>query len=202
MDKKTITVIATILISSMSIATIAFAQKQETKPFCVGEGCIIPTYPPKPIYPEITLAQGVAVHKTALKTEPVVFLIVKYRGDSSTYLFLDNDLYRMTEINRVDDWDSGTKIFQYKADNGEIMTVVIQHFDSYGFVSVSADFQNYLITFEPIYKYSPRPITGQTEILKEMIGYEQIAKKLTQRTGINIGDIFGGSAKPIEEWTK
>ena len=201
MDKKIIAGVATVLISSMSIATIVFAQKQETKSFCVGGGCIIPPYPSRPKYPDITLAQGVAVDKTNLETEPVVFLIVKYRGDSNTYLFLDNEFYKLTEVNKIDDWESGTKIFQYKADNGDIMTVVIQHFDSYGFVSVSANFQNYLITFEPIYKYrsGPMPATGAIKGIPE---YEQIAKKLTQKVGINISDIFSGNAGQIEEWTK
>jgi hypothetical protein len=203
MNKKIIAIIIVIIMTSMSATTIALAQ-QETKSLCIGTKCVIPPYSPRQVYPDITLARGVAVDKNNLDTESVIFLIVKYNGETSMYLFINNDFYKMTEITNNNNWNTETRIFQYKSNDDSILTVVIQHFDSYGFVSVSGDFKNYIIAFEPIYKNGSRPMTTNQEgdILKEIPTYETISKKLNQRTGIVIDDILKSETQPIKEWVE
>ena len=186
-------IILAILLCSVSGATLVMASNSELKT------SIIPY--PKPKYPDVKIAKGVAVDKYTLETEPVVFMIMNYRGEVSTYSFIDGKFYEMTEIQRSGSWDTGTKVFKYKAHDGSIMTVVIQNFDSYNIVSISADFKNYLINFEPIYNYGSRPLQATETIgITEKSVYEEIVKKMKQVSGINIEDIFSKPAGQITEW--
>jgi len=205
MKKKIAAILIAILLCSVSGASIVLAkQEQESKGIgCIGDTCIIPSYPPRPKYPDVKIAKGVAVNKYTSETEPVVFLIMNYNGQISTYLFIDGNFYEMTEIERSGSLETGTKVFKYKANDGNIMTVVIQHFDSYNVVSISADFKDYLINFEPIYEYGPRPLsqTESTGVIEQPV-YKEIVKKLKQTSGINIEDIFSKSASQVTEWVE
>jgi hypothetical protein len=204
MKKKITAILVAILLCSVSGAGIVFA-KQETESKgigCIGDKCIIP-YPSRPIYPDVKIAKGVAVNKYTSETEPVVFLIMNYNGQINTYLFIDGKFYEMTELERSGNLETGTKVFKYKSNDGSIMTVVIQHFESYNIISIAADFKDYLINFEPIYEYGPRPLT-QTEntgIAQTPI-YGEIVKKLKQAPGINIQDIFSKPASQVTEWVE
>ena len=194
MKKKITAIIVAILLCSVS-ATVALAANSELKT------TIIPY--PTPKYPDVKIAKGVAVNKYNLKTEPVVFLIMNYHGEANTYLFIDGKFYEMTEIQRSGSWDTGTKVFKYKANDDSIMTVVIQNFDSYNVVSISADFKDYLINFEPIYNYGPRPLQATETIgITERPVYEEIVKKMEQVSGINIEDIFSKPVGQITEWVE
>lgn len=175
-----------ILFSSMSIASIVLAQQGS------GETKVIPPYP-RPRYPEVTVAQGVALNKDTLKTQPVVFLMIKYRGNTQTYLIIDDELYRLSKTYERYDWETGTKIFQYETDDGSILTVMVQRY-SKGIISISGDFEGFLINFEPIYKY-PRPVP-----IKEVRPLQHITKELKGESGINIEEILRTPAKPIAEW--
>jgi len=204
MKKKIVAILVAILLCSVSGASVVLA-KQETESKgigCIGDKCIIPPYPPKPIYPDVKIAKGVAVNKYTSETEPVVFLIMNYNGQISTYLFIDGKFYEMTEIERSGSLETGTKVFKYKSNDGSIMTVVIQHFENYNVVSISADFKEYLINFEPIYQYGVRPLAETQTSVTEIPIYGEIVKKLKQTSGINIQDIFSKPTSQITEWVE
>jgi len=203
MKKKIAVILVAILLCSVSGASIVLAEQEiESKGIgCIGDKCIIPPYPSRPRYPDVKIAKGIAVNKYTSETEPVVFLIMNYNGEKSTYLFIDGRFYEMMEIERSGSSETGTKVFKYKANDGSIMTVVIQHFDSYDVVSIAADFKDYLINFEPIYEYGPRQLsqTESTGII-EIPVYGEIVKKLKQAPGINIEDVFSKPVGKITEW--
>lgn len=205
MRKKMTTILVAILLCSVSGASVVLAKQEAeiTGIGCIGNRCIIPPIPPRPRYPDIKVAKGVAVDKYTLETEPVVFLIMNYQGEVNTYLFIDGEFYVMTEIDRSGSWETGTKVFKYGANDGSIMTVVIQYFDSYYTVSIAADFKDYLINFEPINKNVPRPVTsgGGVGITKAPV-YEEVVKKMKQASGINIEDIFSKPTGQITEWVE
>jgi hypothetical protein len=207
MKKKITAILVAILLCSVSGASIVLA-KQETEQKgigCIGDRCIIPPpYPPKPRYPDVKIARGVAVNKYTSETEPVVFLIMNYNGQINTYLFINGKFYEMTEIERSGSLETGTKVFKYKSSDGSIMTVVIQHFETYNVVSIVADFKDYLINFEPINEYGSRPLTaneGITSTLTQPV-YKEISQKLKQASGINMEDIFSKPTGQITEWTE
>ncbi len=202
MKKKITAILVTILLCSVSV-TIAFAANQAwTETIEEWTPNLIPV-PPKPRYPDIKIAKGVAVNKYTLETEPVVFLIMNYRGEVSTYLFINGKFYEMTEMERTGSWETGTKVFKYRASNGSIMTVAIQHFDSYYTVSIVADFEDYLINFEPINESGPRvvPTSGGVRITERPV-YEEVVKKIKKTSGINIEDILSKPAGQITEWVE
>jgi len=205
MKKKITAILVAILLCSVSGASIVLAKQQtETKGIgCIGDKCIIPPYPPRPVYPDIKIAKGVAVNKYTLEAEPVVFLIMNYNGETTTYLFIDGKFYELTEVERSGSWETGTKVFKYKSNDGSVMTVVIQNFDSYNVVSIVADFKDYLINFEPIYEYGPRPLsqTASVDTIEQPV-YGEIVKKLKQVQGINIEDIFSKPTGQITEWVE
>jgi len=108
------------------------------------------------------------------------------------YLIVGDDIYEMTKTYEKYDWDTKTKIYKYKANDGSVMTAIVQHYNSEGIVSVSAEFKNYLITFGPMYKHGTRvtqpvrpfPYTGPME-------------KISEEIGINIQNAQAGS---IADW--
>ena len=208
MKKKISTILVVILLCSVSGATVALAANS-------GEESIIekwmpdiipvPSIYPSPRYPDIKIAKGVAVNKYNIEEiEPVIFLIMNYQGKISTYLFINGRIYEMKEIERSGSWTTGTKVFKYRAHDGSIMTVVIQHFDSYYTVSIVADFKDYLINFEPIYKDGNRLASGGSGIAEtiETPIYEEVVKKIKQAPGINIEDIFSKPTGQITEWVE
>ena len=202
MEKKITAILVAILLCSVSGATVALAANQEGASIIKEwKSTIIAPYP-GPIYPDVKIAKGVAVDKYTLETEPVVFLIMNYRGEVSTYLFIDGRLYEMEEIDRSGSWETGTKVFKYRAGDGSIMTVVIQHFDSYSTVSIVADFKDYLINFEPIHRYDSRPVTTGSGIGILQPIYEEVVKKIKQTPEINIEDIFSKPTGQITEWVE
>ena len=188
MKKKVAAITVAILLSSVSIASIVLAQQESERTR------IIPPYI-RPRYPEVSVAQGVALNKNTLETEPVVFLMIKYKGSVQTYLIIDDELYKLSKIYERYDWETGTKIFQYEADDGSILTLIVQRYYSRGTVSISGDFKDFLINFEPIYKY-PRPVP-----IKEVRPLQNIAKELKEESGINIEDALRIPSKPIAEWS-
>jgi hypothetical protein len=186
-----------ILLCSVSGATISLASTPNLD--ISKETSIIPY--PGSRYPDIKVAKGVAVNKNTLEAEPVIFLIMNYNGKTSSYLFIDGHFYTMEEVERSDGWQTGTKVFKYKANDGSIMTAVVQHFDSYNVVSIVADFKNYLINFEPINSYVTKPIpVAETISTTERPVYEEVVKKLKQTSGINIQDILNNPVGQITEW--
>jgi len=204
MKKKITAILVAILLCSVSGASIAFA-KQETESKgigCIGDICIIPPYSQRPKYPDVKIAKGVAVNKYTSETEPVVFLVMNYNGEISTYLFIDGKFYEMTEIEKGGNWETGTKVFKYKSNDGSIMTVVIQHFDTYSIVSIVADFKDYLINFEPIYENEPRIAQIESIGTATQPVYQEVVKKLKQMSGINIEDIFSRPVGQMTEWVE
>jgi len=199
--KKITAVIIAILLSSVSIVTIAFAKQQQNESQgidCIGGKCIIPY--PRSRYPDITVAQGVGVDKSDVEAEPVpvVFLAIKYNGEINYFLISDSEFYSMDKIYERYDWETGTKIFQYES-NGDAMTVVIQQFYSQGIMSISGDFKGYLITFEPINKYGPKPVGKGYGVTKVT---ETVTEQMSEETGINIQDILKRPTKSIAEWNQ
>ncbi len=203
MKKKIAVILVAILFCSLSGATVALAAQpdwvssiKEWKPNIMP----IPPYP-QPRYPDVKIAKGVAVNKyNSEEIEPVIFLIMNYQGESNTYLFINGRIYEMEEIDRSGKYETGTKVFKYRADDGDIMTVVIQHFDPYYTVSIVADFKDYLINFEPINKNAPRvvPAGGGVGITKPI--YEEVVEKITQVPGIDIEEIFEKPVGRVTEW--
>jgi hypothetical protein len=202
MKKKITTILVTILLCSVSATIVLAANQDWTETISKWKPTIIPY--PNPKYPDVKIAKGVAVDKYSLETEPVVFLIMNYHGEVNTYLFIDGRFYEMTEIERSGSWETGTKVFKYRANDGSIMTVVIQHFDSYNMVSISADFEDYIINFEPIHKYGVRAVPASkgldVENTKGKPVYEEVIEKIKQTQGINIEDIFEKPVGQITEW--
>ncbi|MDI6826018.1 MAG: hypothetical protein QMD36_02360 [Candidatus Aenigmarchaeota archaeon] len=72
------------------------------------------------------------------------------------------------------------------------MTVIVQSYNSGGIVSISAEFKEYLITFEPIYKHTSR-ITKPVRPFPYPGPMEEISKEI----GINIKEMQTGQ---IAEW--
>ena len=101
---------------------------------------------------------------------------ISYVPVTRYYLIVDGDIYRMRKTYERYDSDTRTKIYQFKANDGGIMTAIVQHYSN-EIKSISAEFKNYLITFEPVYKYGtkitgtePFPLSGQIEKISEEIG--------------------------------
>jgi len=101
---------------------------------------------------------------------------IPYVPVTKYYLIVDGDIYRMRKTYERYDSDTRTKIYQFKANDGGIMTAIVQHYSN-EIKSISAEFKNYLITFEPVYKYGtkitgtePFPLSGQIEKISEEIG--------------------------------
>ena len=203
MKKKITAILVAILVCSVSGATITMAtNSEETGIIKVIKTSIIPPYP-RPRYPDVKIAKGVAVDKGSLETEPVVFLIMNYNGEVNTYLFIDGKFYEMEEKERSENWETGTKVFKYEANDDSIMTVVVQHFDTYNVVSISADFKDYLINFEPIYKNVPKSVGTTARVgIPGIPVYEEVVKKMKQTQGINIDDILSKPAGQITEWVE
>jgi hypothetical protein len=133
------------------------------------------------------------VDRDTLETEPVVFLIIKYQGTTQIYLIIDDEFYKMSKVYERYDWETGTKIFQYEAEDGSVMTVVVQSYYPERIVSISADFKNYLINFEPIHKHLLRPTVGEVKPLRKI-------SRVKEKIGIDMEEVLEKSAKPIAEW--
>ena len=108
--------------------------------------------------------------------------------ETINYLIVGNDLYLMTKIYERYDWDTKTKIYKYRADDGNVMTVIVQQYSPR---TASAEFKNYLISFEPLFEDRPRITTGK------LIQYPGPMEKVSEELGINIQNI---QAEPLAEW--
>ena len=109
MKKKVTAILVVILLCSVSGAAVALAANEDIESAIEGwKPSVIPPYP-RPRYPDVKVAKGVAVDKYTLETESVVFLIMNYPGEVSMYLFIDGDFYVMEEIDRSGNWETGTK---------------------------------------------------------------------------------------------
>jgi len=108
--------------------------------------------------------------------------------ETINYLIVGNDLYPMTKIYERYDWDTKTKIYKYKTDDGSVMTAIVQQYSPR---IASAEFKNYLIAFEPLFEDRPRVTTGVA------IPYPGPMEKVSEEIGINIQNIQAG---PIAEW--
>lgn len=108
--------------------------------------------------------------------------------ETINYLIVGDDLYEMTKIYERYDWNTRTKIYQYEAEDGSVMTTIVQQYSPR---IASAEFKNYLITFEPLFKNRPRIATGV------VTAYPGAMEKVSEEIGINIQDI---QAEPIAEW--
>jgi len=204
---RKIAVVIVVLLCSSSATGIVLAQ-QETESICIlpwSEGCIIPPrptpippIPPRPPQPDIQIARGVAVNKYYLTTEPVLFFIYRYNyWDTKTYLIVDGEFYRMKQIESRYDWNTKTRMFKYRADDGSVMVLTAQEYS--GIVSVSAVFKNYIITFEPqgYARRYPEPIVQETEIVPV---FKELTQAMGMKTGVSAENLIS-QAKPIAEWS-
>lgn len=228
MNKK-ITAIILALLGSASIATIVLAQNQS--PFEIPE-VYIPEIYPDPVSrpnPSIIFAEGVAYDKESQESKQVMFLVMKYGERKNIYLIIEEEVYKMTEL-ESEYLGSGTRVFKYKAGDGSILTVLLQKFERWGQLSISGDFKDYLISFKPVYYNPPIEIaplqTGRvveplepigkmgTEIASSSMssdtGRSAVAnirqlqtglKKISKIEGLDIEEIQK-SAKPIGEWVE
>lgn len=171
-----------ILIVSTSIATLVLAQESEV----VSK--VVPSPPHR--YPIVHLAQGVALERETLETEPVIFIVMKFKGETKSYLIVGSEVYTMEKMYERYDWETGTKVFQYEAEDGSVMTLIVQRYP--GGTAISADFKNYLISFEPLYVRPIRPL--KPRIVSE------VERKLGEE--IDITDILRRPVRPISEWVE
>ena len=200
MKRKITAIVMTILLSGLTLTTIAMAEQSLSTPTSgggSGEGVIVP----RPYYrPQMMYGYGVNKDSIGgeLEVEQVVFL--KIDCPTRYYLVMGDDIYRMKEIYTNYDWQTGTKVMQYESEAGQIMTVVIQNFD-YGSKSISAEFKDYLITFYAGYYY-PRPVTGPVELEIEPVspmGNKELPYGIAKKVGINTEEVFT-EVEPIAEW--
>ena len=185
MNKKILAVISIILLGGMSVATHALAQGSMRSP---------PVIPPQPRYPQVSVEQGIALDKDTLETQPAVFIEMKYGTKTIYYLIIDEDVYKMNKTYSKYDWKTGSRIFQYMSEDGDTLTLLAQRYSN-GYIGFSAEFKNYIISFEPTYYYNhyyPRPVKTVTK--------PQITKQIEEGTGIDIENILKKPIKPIAEW--
>jgi len=208
---RKIAIVTTILLFSMSIATIVFAQ-ESSKTTCIfgwGEGCIIPPRPVTTIVPilpqqDIQIARGVAVERYYLTTEPIMFVVFNYNWNSKMYLIVNGEFYKMNQIESRYDWNTNTRMFKYRDDYGDVMVLTAQEFQ--GGISISAIYKNYVITFEPIgYEvHAVEPVVRQTQVMPLMSAFKQLTQGMTPSIGAKAinAETMISQAKPIADWSQ
>jgi len=205
---KKVMIVTTILLFSMSIAAIVFAQ-ESSKTTCIfgwGEGCIIPPRPvtttvPISSQPDIQIARGIAVDRYYLTTEPVMFVVFNYNWNSKMYLIVNGEFYKMNQIESRYDWNTNTRMFKYRDDYGDVMVLTAQEFSNG--ISISAIYKNYIIAFEPIMYgvAQTEPVVRETQVMPVI----PIFKQLTQGMGMKASmpaETLISQAKPIAEWAE
>jgi len=204
-------IIAGVLLFSLAITTVVFAQQLKVEPvknqgcaFGWGEGCIIPKpIPPipRPTY-DVQMSYGIAVDKYYLTTKPALFFVFRNNyWDTKMYLILDGGFYRMEQIESKYDWNTNTRMLKYRDDYGNDMVLTAQEFSDG--ISVSAVYKNYIITFEPI-RYgtiNPEPVIEKTHIMPLMPVFQQMTQSMGTKSGMTAENIIS-QAKPIAEWTQ
>jgi hypothetical protein len=210
---KKAVIISAILIFGLAITSVVFAEQQikETCALSWGNGCIIPKpvqpippIPPKTSY-DVQMANGVAVDRYYLTTEPVLFVIFNYNWDTKMYLILGGDFNKMQQIESRYDWNTNTRMFKYRDDYGNVMTLSAQEFSDG--ISISAVYKNYIITFEPI-RYgvvNPEPVVRETQIMPIMPVFKQLTQGMAPSMGAKAGvtaENLISQAKPIAEWSE
>jgi hypothetical protein len=204
MNKRATAILAVILLCSLAITSVVFAQ-QQTKETCVlgwGNGCIIPRpVPPKPQY-DVQMANGVAVDRYYLTTNPVLFVIFRYNyWNTKMYLIINGEFHGMEEIESRYDWNTNTRIFKYRDESGNDMVLTSQEFSDG--ISISAIYKNYIITFEPI-RYgvvNSEPVIRETQITPIMPVLKQMTQSIGGKTGMTAENLIS-QAKPIVEWSE
>jgi len=106
------------------------------------------------------------------------------------YLIVDGDIYRMTKTYERYDSDTRTKIYKFEANDGSIMTAIVQYYSN-GIRSISAEFKNYLMTFEPIHQLIPRTATAKA------LPYPGLMGEISEELGIDIKNVQSGQTA---EW--
>lgn len=207
---KKAVIVSLILLCSLTVISVVFAE-QQTKQTCIlgwGEGCIIPTKPIPPIPPkqtyDIQMANGVAVDRYYLTTEPVMFVIFNYNWNSKMYLILNGEFYKINQIESRYDWNTNTRMFKYRDDYGDVMVLTAQEFQ--GGISISAVYKNYVITFEPIgYEvHAVEPVVRQTQVMPLMPVFRQLTQGMTPSMGAKAvnAETLISQAKPITDWSQ
>ena len=208
---KKVMIVATILLFSMSIAAIVFAQ-ESSKTTCIfgwGEGCIIPPRPvtttvPISSQPDIQIARGIAVDRYYLTTEPVMFVVFNYNWNSKMYLIVNGEFYKMNQIESRYDWNTNTRMFKYRDDYGDVMVLTAQEFQ--GGISISAIYKNYVITFEPIgYEvHAVEPVVSQTQVMPLIPVFRQLTQGMAPSMGAKAvsAETMISQAKPITDWSQ
>jgi hypothetical protein len=206
---KKAVIISAILLCSLAITSVAFAEQQLKETCALGWGneCIIPKprppippIPPRPKY-DVQMANGVAVDRYYLTTEPVLFVIFRYDLSTKMYLIIDGEFYRMEQIESRYDWGTNTRMFKYRDDYGNVMVLAAQGFP--GGISISAVYKNYIITFEPIgYEvHDVEPVVRETQVMPLMPVFQQLTQGMGMKAGMTAETLIS-QAKPIAEWTE
>ena len=156
MNKRVGAVVVAMLLIGGSAIGAAIAQQSSIAP---------PPYPYSE-YPKVRMTEGIAFNKETNETEQVVFLIMEYSGEKQVYLIIGDEAYGMKEISKIDDPNSGTRVYFYESEDGDVLTILVQRFERWGIVSVSGDFKDYLITFKPSYWHPYYPLKAEQTIEK------------------------------------
>jgi hypothetical protein len=211
---KKVVIISAILLCSLAITSVVFAEQQLKETCALGWGneCIIPkpktpilSIQPQPKY-DVQMANGVAVDRYYLTTEPVLFVIFNYDWNSKMYLIVNGEFYKMEQIESRYDWNTYTRMFKYRDDYGDVMVLTAQEFQ--GGISISAIYKNYIITFEPIgYEvHTVEPVVRQTQVMPLMPVFSQLTQGMAQsmggmKTGVSAETLIS-QAKPIADWSQ
>lgn len=151
-------------------------------------------------YPRIEVMRGVAVEMEDLETYPLVFLKIETHEEETNYLIIGREIYLVEETFSDTDPATGAKVFKYETIEGEKLVIITKKYLSnyHRAIAVSGSFKNYLLNFEPIYKY-PKPLYPHIEPLP----VSPIAKGIQKIKELQ-GDIkeLIEKASPISEWTK
>lgn len=178
-----------ILLCSLAVTAVVFAQQlkvESVEPACFWgweSGCIIPPrprppIPPRPPRPDYTWYQGVAVNKYSLTAEPFYILKIKYGWKTYMYLFMYDRFYGMEETYNRYDWETGTRIFKYRAYDGSVMTLIE------GGSTLSGTFKNYIINIQ---RMGPYPIVMEREMQPL---FRQAAGEISKETGMGVQAIL------------
>jgi len=186
---KRIVIVTAILLCSLVITTIVFAQQLKIEPVEeveteAGEiGLIIPiSRPPRPDY---TWYQGVAVNKYSLTTKPFYVMKINYGWETYMYVFTYDEYYGLKETYNRYDWRTGTRILKYQVYDGSyryydrsVMTLIERG------STLSGTFKNSIISIQRI---GPYPIILEKEVQPV---FERAASQISKETGIGVQTIM------------
>ena len=122
---------------------------------------IIDPGPAKPYYTVQTL-QGFAMDRDSLDNEPAVLIRMNYNGRETSYLFIGEELHRLTQVNSQ--WVQNGEVIRYSVDGlGDGLTL----YSGDGFYSNAFGMLgNRMIVFQPnyypVYAGRAEPMQGET----------------------------------------